>query len=92
MATQRFSGRYLVFAAALAGAAVFGPAVAGVGGLTAHSGPTIMADPPGCTSKTSTGSFSLACSPGATAGVTGLPTEEQLTEQNMFDHPGGTSR
>jgi hypothetical protein len=84
MAAHRLSARHLVFAAALVGAAASGPAVAATGALTAHSAPTIVADSGSCTNTSSTGSVSLACSPGSTSGVFGLPSEQDLTVQNMY--------
>jgi hypothetical protein len=86
MATRRFSSRHLFFAGAVALAVAIGPAVSAV----ALAGqPSTVAGPAACTNTHARGSYSLACSPGATTGISNLPSEDGLTYENMFDHPGG---
>ena len=86
MANPRFSSRRLCFAGAVVLAVVVGSAASAVA-LTGQS--STVAGPAACTNNQARGSYSLACSPGTTTGISNLPSEDGLTYQNMFDHPGG---
>ena len=73
----------LLLAAALAITITGGPAVATLGGQFTSPASRSLADPPVCTNIGTKGSPSLQCAPGMVAGSgLGLPSEQQLTEQN----------
>jgi hypothetical protein len=82
----RAPGR-LVLAGGFAVAVAIAPAVGVLAG-SSSPGVSVTADPnnPNCTFTQNHGSYSLVCAPNSATADTNLPSEQGLTNQNMFRH------